>query len=152
MASEGIGFIGLGNMGRPMASNLVKSGLDVVVHDAAGTQARAPEGVKLAASTASLAGRVEAIHLCVPNGRASESIAREIAGATDRRTRLVVDHSTIGTEAAIRVPEETPLEVASAAHSEISTPSSAISAPHSSPWRRSGDLASSTGLVPFMWK
>ena len=103
MASEGIGFIGLGNMGRPMATNLVKSGLAVVVHDAAGTQARAPEGAKLAASTASLAGRVEAIHLCVPDGGASESIAREIAGASDRRTRLVVDHSTIGTEAAVRV-------------------------------------------------
>ena len=103
MASSEIGFVGLGNMGRPMATNLVKSGLDVVVHDAAGTQARAPKGAKLAASTASLAGRVETIHLCVPDGRASESIAREIAGASDRRNRLVVDHSTIGTEAAVRV-------------------------------------------------
>lgn len=103
MASSEIGFIGLGNMGRPMATNLVKSGLDVVVHDAAGTQARAPLGAKLAASSAALAGRVEAIHLCVPDGRASESIARDVAGAPDRMTRLVVDHSTIGTEAAVRV-------------------------------------------------
>ena len=43
------------------------------------------------------------IHLCVPDGRASESIAREIGGALDRKTRLVVDHSTIGTAAARRV-------------------------------------------------
>ena len=103
MSANGIGFVGLGNMGRPMAENLVKSGRDVVVYDAAGTQARAPRGAELAASNAALAGRVEVIHLCVPNGRASESIAREIAGAPERRTRLVVDHSTIGTGAALRV-------------------------------------------------
>ncbi|MDE0455677.1 MAG: NAD(P)-dependent oxidoreductase [Chromatiales bacterium] len=103
MASEGIGFVGLGNMGRPMATNLVKSGRSVLVHDAAGTQARAPQGAALAASNAALAGRVEVIHLCVPDGRASESIAREVAAAADRRTRLIVDHSTIGTTAAVRV-------------------------------------------------
>ena len=103
MASDEIGFVGLGNMGRPMATNLVASGRRVVVHDAAGTRARAPQGAELAASNAALAGRVEAIHLCVPDGRASESIAREIAGAPGRRTRLVVDHSTIGTAAAVRV-------------------------------------------------
>ena len=103
MASNEIGFVGLGNMGRPMATNLVKPGRSVVVHDAAGTQARAPQGAELAASNAALAGRVEVIHLCVPDGRASESIAREVAGAPERRTRLVVDHSTIGTAAAVRV-------------------------------------------------
>ena len=43
--------------------------------------------------------------MCVPDGRASESVAREIAGAANRRTRLVVDHSTIGIAAARRVHE-----------------------------------------------
>ena len=103
MGSDAIGFVGLGNMGRPMAANLVKSGRNVLVHDAAGTQARAPRGAALAASNAALAGAVEVVHLCVPDGGASASIAREIAGASDRRTRLVVDHSTIGTAAAVRV-------------------------------------------------
>ena len=103
MTSDDIGFVGLGNMGRPMATNLVNSGRAVVVHDAAGTQARAPRGARLAASNAALAAAVEVVHLCVPDGRASESIAREVAGASDRRTRLIVDHSTIGTAAAVRV-------------------------------------------------
>ena len=103
MGSSEIGFVGLGNMGGPMATNLARSGRAVVVHDAAGTQARAPQGATLAASNAALAGAVEVIHMCVPDGRASESIAREIAGAADRRARLVVDHSTIGTAAAVRV-------------------------------------------------
>ena len=103
MASDDIGFVGLGNMGRPMATNLLKSGRSVVVHDAAGTRARAPRGARLAASNAALAAAVEVVHLCVPDGRASESVAREVAAAPDRRTRLVVDHSTIGTAAAVRV-------------------------------------------------
>ena len=103
MTSDEIGFVGLGNMGRPMATNLVNSGRAVLVHDAAGTQARAPRGAKLAASNAALAAAVEVVHLCVPDGRASESIARDVAAAPDRRTRLIVDHSTIGTTAAVRV-------------------------------------------------
>ena len=103
MTPRAIGFVGLGNMGGPMAGNLAGSGHEVVVFDAAGTQARAPRGARLAASNAALAGMVETIHLCVPDGRASESIAGEIAGAAGRRTRLVVDHSTIGVTAARRV-------------------------------------------------
>ncbi len=103
MPQKAIGFIGLGNMGRPMTKNLVKSGQDVIVYDAAGTEVRAPQGARLVDSTAALASMVDVIHLCVPDGRASEAIAREIRTAANRQTRLVVDHSTIGTEAAERV-------------------------------------------------
>ena len=31
--ADSVGFIGLGNMGGPMALNLVKAGFDLVVHD-----------------------------------------------------------------------------------------------------------------------
>ncbi len=98
-----IGFSGLGNMGNPMAANLVKSGQDIVVHDAAGTEARAPQGARIAPSNAALAQEVEVVHLCLPDGRASESVARAIHGAPGRKTRVVVDHSTIGVDAARRV-------------------------------------------------
>ena len=103
MPQKAIGFVGLGNMGRPMAENLVKSGQDIIAYDAAGTEARAPQGARIADSTAALAGTVDVIHLCVPDGRASEAIASDIRDANDRQARLVVDHSTIGTEAAQRV-------------------------------------------------
>ena len=33
MKTETIGFVGLGRMGRPMASNLCRKGFDLVVHD-----------------------------------------------------------------------------------------------------------------------
>ena len=103
MTSRTIGFVGLGNMGGPMAANLVASGRQVMVYDAAGTEARAPGGARLAASSTALAGAVESIHVCVPDGDASESIARDVVAAARRRTRLVVDHSTIGIAAAGRV-------------------------------------------------
>ena len=40
-----IGFIGLGNMGRPMASNLVRKGFRVVVHDVDPAPVRALEAL-----------------------------------------------------------------------------------------------------------
>lgn len=103
MLRNASGFVGLGNMGRPMTENLVKSGREIIVHDSAGTRTRAPLGAKLAGSSEALASMVEVIHLCVPDGQASESIARAIIGAPERKTRVVVDHSTIGTDAAQRV-------------------------------------------------
>ena len=39
-----LGFIGLGNMGGPMAHNLAAAGHEVVCFDAAGTEALAPPG------------------------------------------------------------------------------------------------------------
>src|SRR5690606_37313535 len=58
-AAMTVGFIGIGNMGWPMAANLVRAGFDVAVHDAdpervvafcAEHQARAPGLAGLAAS------------------------------------------------------------------------------------------------------
>ena len=44
-----IGFIGLGNMGKPMAENLVKAGHEIVGFDVAGTSA---EGATMVTSGA----------------------------------------------------------------------------------------------------
>ena len=33
LSSNGVGFIGLGNMGGPMAQNLLKAGMDLHVYD-----------------------------------------------------------------------------------------------------------------------
>ena len=42
MTKEIVGFIGLGNMGMPMAHNIAGAGYDMVVFDIAGTAERAP--------------------------------------------------------------------------------------------------------------
>lgn len=70
-----IGFIGLGIMGRPMAKNLLKGGVDLMVNDL--NEKAVAELVELGAksgSYADLAANCERIILIVPNGAISKSI------------------------------------------------------------------------------
>ena len=73
--SQKIGFIGLGNMGRPMAANIARAGHRMIVHDAAGTEARAPEGVEIAGSVAEVANAAETVLLSLPDGPIVASVA-----------------------------------------------------------------------------
>ncbi len=101
MAGEApVGFIGLGNMGRPMAACLAAGGVPLIVHDAAGTAERAPEGAEAAASAAAVARRAGTVFLSLPDAPAVMSVAAEIVEAPVRATTLVVDLSTIGIDAA----------------------------------------------------
>ncbi len=102
---EPIGFVGLGNMGRPMATNLTKAGHELVVYDAAGTAERAPPGAVVASSVGEVAAKAGIIFLSLPEGAASASVAEEIIKADPRLTRCVVDTSTIGVQAARDVYE-----------------------------------------------
>jgi len=99
-ATPKLGFIGLGQMGGPMAANIAKGGFDLVVFDRAGTAERAPAGAVLAVSVAAAAARAETLFLSLPDGPASIAVARQIAAAPERRTTVVVDLSTIGPGAA----------------------------------------------------
>jgi len=94
-----VGFVGLGNMGSALASNLAQSGFSVVAHDALGSQ-RAPAVVEHVAAVAEVARRTEVVVLSLPDGAASEQVAREILAAGDRETTHVVDTSTVGVQAA----------------------------------------------------
>jgi 3-hydroxyisobutyrate dehydrogenase len=65
-----IGFIGLGNMGAPMAANLVKAGHDVTSYDLnpAALQALAAAGGTAAASAAAAATGTEFVITMLPAG------------------------------------------------------------------------------------
>jgi len=91
-----LGFIGLGNMGGPMAHNLAAAGHEVVCFDAAGTAALAPPGAPTAASAAEVAQRARIVFLCLPDGPVVLQVAREIAACPDRTTEIVVDSTTSG--------------------------------------------------------
>ena len=68
--NETVGFIGLGTMGMPMASNLSKAGLALVVHDAnpvAAAAAGKMAGVTVAGSAGEVAARSAVIFTCLPN-------------------------------------------------------------------------------------
>ncbi len=100
-----LGFIGLGQMGGPMAANIAKGGFELAVFDKAGTAQRAPVGAALVDSVEDAAARAQTLFLSLPDGPVSIAVARQIAAAPERRTTVVVDLSTIGPGAAREAAE-----------------------------------------------
>lgn len=102
-----VGFVGLGNMGRPMAANIAAAGFELVGHDTAGTEGRLPPGASGARSIADVCARTDTLLLSVPDGAATLAIVDQIVASADRRTTVVVDLSTVGPvaarEAAVRL-------------------------------------------------
>jgi len=102
-----IGFIGLGNMGGPMARNLVKAGHDVTVFDlnAEAVAAAGRAGATAAASTAEAASGREVVVTMLPAGRHVEAVyggGDGVVAAADPGT-LLIDSSTIDVATARRV-------------------------------------------------
>jgi 3-hydroxyisobutyrate dehydrogenase len=93
-----IGFIGLGNMGLPMAGNLVKKGHQVKGFDlvSANLEKAAARGVTKAASAADTAKDVDAIVTMLPAGKDTLAVwgGSGMLKAAARGT-LIVDSSTI---------------------------------------------------------
>lgn len=100
MTSKRYGFLGLGQMGGPMAANIAKGGFDLIAYDKAGTDGRLPPGATAAESVADVARTVDTIFLSLPDGKISTAVAHEIGRAEDRRATVVVDLSTTGPDAA----------------------------------------------------
>jgi 3-hydroxyisobutyrate dehydrogenase len=103
-----IGFIGLGTMGRPMATNLAKAGIPLVVYDAQPAvrdAVGALAGVVVGSSAGAVAADARVVFTCLPN----DAIVREvylgpggIAGAA--RTGLITcDCSTVSAETTLEL-------------------------------------------------
>ena len=73
-----IGFIGLGNMGGPMAANLARAGHQVTGFD---LSAPMPEGVTAAATAALAASGAEVVITMLPNGAILRAVAAEVIPA-----------------------------------------------------------------------
>lgn len=86
-----IGFIGLGNMGAPMAANLAKAGHDVAGFDSADVTV---EGVIAAESAVAAAATRDVVVTMLPDGPIVRSVYEEIVPATPPGACLV-DCSTI---------------------------------------------------------
>ena len=97
-----IGFIGLGNMGGPMAANLAKAGHAVSGFDVA---APMPEGVTRAASAAEAAANAEVIITMLPNGAILRSVAAEVIPAMQKGA-VLCDCSTVDVASARAVAEQ----------------------------------------------
>jgi 4-hydroxybutyrate dehydrogenase/sulfolactaldehyde 3-reductase len=94
-----VGFIGLGNMGRPMASNLCRKGFELVVHDVNQEPVRALEGLGARASrdVGALAAASDVVFTMLPDSATVEAVIAGPDGvlANGRRGQTIVDMSTI---------------------------------------------------------
>jgi 3-hydroxyisobutyrate dehydrogenase len=91
-----IGFIGLGNMGAPMAKNLAAAGHAVTGFDVA---AVAVEGVAAAASAPEAAAGRDAVITMLPDGKILAAVYAEIVPA-GRSGALYLDCSTVDVDSA----------------------------------------------------
>jgi 3-hydroxyisobutyrate dehydrogenase len=91
-----IGFIGLGNMGAPMAANLVAAGHAVAGYDVTG---KMPAGVVPAESAAAAARGAEVVITMLPNGDILRAVAAEIIAAMPAGA-VLLDCSTVDVDSA----------------------------------------------------
>jgi 3-hydroxyisobutyrate dehydrogenase len=96
-----IGFIGLGNMGAPMAANLARAGHDVTGFDVAGTTA---EGVAQAGSAGKAATGADVVITMLPNGAILRKVAEEIIPAMQKGA-VLLDCSTVDVDSARAVAD-----------------------------------------------
>jgi 3-hydroxyisobutyrate dehydrogenase len=95
-----LGFVGLGNIGAPMAARLARAGYELWCFDAAGCDDRLPAGATAAHSAGDVATRADSALLSLPDGRATLQVAEAVCAASDRRVTTVIDLSTVGPAAA----------------------------------------------------
>jgi len=96
-----VAFLGLGIMGRPMASNLVKAGHEVAVWN---RTAKDVEGARTAASPADAARDAAVIWMCVSDTEAVEGVLFGPQGVHESLTsgQIIMDSSTISPSATRR--------------------------------------------------
>jgi hypothetical protein len=101
-----IGFIGLGNMGFPMARRLIEAGHQLVIFDQRKEvmDRLAAIGAKAASSPKDVADRTETVMASLPSLQASLDVATGKDGVIDgSRVMRFVDLSTVGSQMAVRI-------------------------------------------------
>ena len=92
------GFIGLGDIGLPMAERIATGGVPLTVWNRTASKAAPLEqkGAAVAASPRALAEAVDVVCLCLDGPKAIEAVVFGLDGiaAATTKPRLVVDHST----------------------------------------------------------
>src|SRR6202040_2916496 len=100
-----VAFLGLGIMGPPMASNLVKAGHEVTVWSR--TAGKEVEGARRATSPADAARGAEVVWMCVSDTAAVEDVLFGPQGAEEALAEgmTIVDSSTIAPSATRKFAE-----------------------------------------------
>lgn len=104
----GVGIVGLGAMGAPIARRLLDGGHSLYVHDVApeAVAALAADGATACSSPAEVASHAETVFLSLPNASVVLAVVDGERGVfAGDRIRTVVDLSTIGPDSARRLRE-----------------------------------------------
>lgn len=96
-----IAFIGLGNMGAPMARNLTKAGHEVIGYD---TMAK-PDDLPMAHTASEAASKAEVVITMLPSGAILRSVAAEVIPAMAQGS-VLLDCSTVDVASARAVAHE----------------------------------------------
>ncbi len=96
MADTPIGFIGIGAMGKPMALNLRKADLPLMVSDPneTATAILAQQGAQVAESAHAVADQAQVVHACLPSVAIAEAVAAEAAAGS--AIKCFINHGTTG--------------------------------------------------------
>ena len=96
---EIFGFVGLGSMGGPMATNLSKCVDKLRVFDLAGTKERAPENAICCDSLEEISLSCNTLFLSLPDGGDVIQASLELSNMKQCSCKTVIDTSTIGIDA-----------------------------------------------------
>jgi 3-hydroxyisobutyrate dehydrogenase len=105
---DSVGFIGLGTMGAPMAANLARAGVPLVVYDASPAAVAAAgqhAGVRVVGSPGEVAAHVSVLFTCLPNDAIVRAVYLAPGGiaAGGRPGLITCDCSTVSPEATLEV-------------------------------------------------
>ena len=101
-----IGFVGLGNMGFPIARRLIQNDHNVVAFDtdSAALERFVALGAQAASSPKEVADRAETVMASLPSPAVSLEVATGARGVIEgSRVRRYVDLSTVGSQTAVRI-------------------------------------------------
>ncbi len=108
--TDRIGFVGLGNIGKPMAINLADDGFDLSVYDIfqPNCEELAKRGAKVSASLAEMAGTCDVICICVRDDKDVDEVLRSPRGVFSASTpgTIVLVHSTVRKSTLLRLADE----------------------------------------------
>jgi 3-hydroxyisobutyrate dehydrogenase-like beta-hydroxyacid dehydrogenase len=95
---DGVGFIGLGNMGAPIAGRLLEKCGRLTVFDTrrSASDALVAKGAVRIDSAADIAANVEITFMSLPSPEIVREVAANLAGAARGKLKIVVDLSTTG--------------------------------------------------------
>jgi len=96
MNKPSLGFIGLGNMGEPMAINLCRNNQKVYCFDKRKLTNKLPENGIIVSAINDISKNSEVVFLCLPDGSVVLNVINEIINQQESKIQIIVDNTTSG--------------------------------------------------------